>query len=203
MSRPTANPRPSTLRHTRIPCPHCGTPMYKTAKQCYKCYDRLRREEADANLAERFYSYVEHTDGCWLWRGPTAHDGYGVITYHNRATRAHRVAYIIAHGTIPDGTIICHTCDNPLCVRPDHLYAGSLADNRRDAQQRNRWARKNLDNVPRGERNTRARLTDDDVREIRTALARGETQPTIAKRYGVKQAAISDIKLGKTWKHVL
>jgi hypothetical protein len=82
------------------------------------------------------------------------------------------------------------------------LYAGSLSDNRRDAQQRNRWARKNLDNVPRGERNTRARLTDDDVREIRAALARNETQPAIAKRYGVNQATISSIKLGKTWKHV-
>jgi hypothetical protein len=176
--------------------------MYKTAKQCYKCYDRLRREEADANLAERFYSYVERTDACWLWRGPTDRDGYGIITYHNRASRAPRIAYIIAHGSIPDGAAICHTCDNPLCVRPDHLYAGSLSDNRRDAQQRNRWARKNLDNVPRGERNTRARLTDDDVREIRAALARNETQPAIAKRYGVNQATISSIKLGKTWKHV-
>jgi hypothetical protein len=66
--------------------------MYKTAKQCYKCYDRLRREEADANLAERFYSYVERTDACWLWRGPTDRDGYGIITYHNRASRAPRIA---------------------------------------------------------------------------------------------------------------
>lgn len=202
MGRPTANPRPSTLRHTRIACPNCGTLMSKTAKQCYRCYDRQRREAADSMLADRFYSYVEKTDGCWIWRGPTSPDGYGVLTYHNRATRAHRLAYIIAHGAIPDGTIICHTCDNPRCVRPDHLYAGSFSDNRRDAQERNRWARKNIENVPRGERNSKARLTEDDVRDIRTSLARGETQAAIAKRYGVKQVTISNIKLGVTWKHV-
>lgn len=99
----------------------------------------------DANIQERFWARVNRTDGCWLWTGEaSAHFGYGRLNVKGRRTRAHRFSWELANGPIPVGKFLLHSCDNPLCVRPDHLRLGDQAENMRDmhARGRDRHSRK-------------------------------------------------------------
>jgi hypothetical protein len=87
----------------------------------------------------RFWEKVEKSDGCWLWRAWVTKDGYGGFRWTTGENmRAHRAAYRLLHGDVPADVVICHHCDNPLCVRPDHLYAGTATDNNRDTVRRGR-----------------------------------------------------------------
>jgi hypothetical protein len=104
------------------------------------------------DLAERFWQYVERTEGCWLWRASTSSDGYGQIevvewegdTHRRRSLRAHRVAYELTYGPVPPSVLVLHSCDNRLCCRPDHLHLGNYSENLREAWARGRrhgWTR--------------------------------------------------------------
>lgn len=86
----------------------------------------------------RFWARVQKSDGCWLWTGCVTAQGYGEMSVNGHPTTMHRYSYELHHGPIPKGLFVCHTCDVKRCVRPDHLYAGTVADNARDAVQRGR-----------------------------------------------------------------
>lgn len=92
-------------------------------------------------LEERFWNHVVKTEGCWVWVGNTNHDGYGLVRPGNGVRlwkKAHRVAWELQHGSIPDDQCVLHTCDNPPCVRYDHLFLGDRDTNAKDRQKKGR-----------------------------------------------------------------
>lgn len=138
------------------------------------------------------YSYPEPTTGCLLWIGFVSSTGYGKLSIRRDgrvAPRlAHRVAYELTKGPIPEGLCVCHKCDTPPCINPDHLFLGSHQDNNQDMARKGR-ARA-------------ACLTEDDVRGIIAALARGERHAQIAARYGVSATSIDRIATRRTWRRL-
>jgi hypothetical protein len=149
-------------------------------------------------------------EGCWEWQGGKSH-GYGGIAIKQASGYlrlwAHRVAYELLLGTIPAGMEICHHCDNPSCVRPSHLFLGTHADNMRDA-----FNKGILDNGiaalagcardSKGELNPAARLTKEDVREIRVEASKGVFHRKLAERYGITRVQVTNIVNRKRWAHV-
>ena len=142
-------------------------------------------------LEDRFWEKVQKADGCWVWTGTRHPSGHGNIGLGGRAARnigAHRVSWMLHYGPIPAGLCVCHTCDNPPCVRPDHLFLGTRADNNDDMRTKGR-------NVPipvrRGEVHPRAKLTDTQVAEIRERHLAGDTTlKEIGAQYGVSVQVI-------------
>lgn len=90
------------------------------------------------NVLERFWSKVQKTDSCWLWKGAKNQFGYGFFRLGSRNEVAHRVSYNWIKGEIPSGLLVLHTCDNPSCVNPDHLFIGTHSDNMRDMYRKKR-----------------------------------------------------------------
>lgn len=156
----------------------------------------MRKSRTLRPLADRLWAKVEKTDTCWLWTG-ALQQGYGRMFYaaadrHPRL--AHRVAWELTHGPIPDGMFILHHCDNPRCVRPDHLFLGSQLDNMRDRSAKGRAARL------RGELQGGAKLTWEKARQIRILYATGDiTQDQLATRFNVGPTAIYDVLRNHTW----
>lgn len=151
----------------------------------------------DDGLKRRFWSKVQKGAGCWLWTAAKDRAGYGQFRAGGRGrtmARAHRVSWSIHYGDIPAGMNCLHKCDNPSCVRPDHLFLGTLSDNNHDMAVKGRNAK--------GMANGRAKLTEKDVSQIRLMLHQGMPQRRIATRFGVSQTLISNIAAGKTWGHV-
>jgi hypothetical protein len=140
-------------------------------------------------------SIPEPNSGCWLWEAALTGAGYGSLQVANKTMLAHRMAYCLHHGAnYDDPFIIRHQCDNPACVNPDHLLAGTFADNSQDAVRRGRAAM--------GTKIWSAILTEADIPIIRAALAAGETKQHLAQRYGVHPDTIKNVRLGRTWKHL-
>jgi hypothetical protein len=152
--------------------------------------------------AERFWSKVSKSDGCWTWTGNKGVDDYGQFKYRladgKYAThRAHRVAFILAVRPLKAGELVLHKCDNPSCVRPDHLEAGDQSKNISDCYARGRGVTRP------GSLSPMAKLTEDDVRAMRASYSgrRGEITE-LAKRYGVSACNVSEILSRKMWRHV-
>jgi hypothetical protein len=100
----------------------------------------LKTGPVPRSLTDRFWEKVEKGDGCWLWKGQIGTPGYGTLSVsHNRKRSAHRVSWELHYGTVPDGMCVLHRCDNRPCVRPDHLFVGTLLDNNVDCIKKGRW----------------------------------------------------------------
>lgn len=151
---------------------------------------------ADAPLEDRFWPKVDKSSllGCWEWQGYRTEDGYGQVSDGIRMRHAHRVSWELHNGSIPEGLVVRHDCDNSSCVNPAHLRIGTHADNIADKVARNRQAK--------GEGNGRAVLTAADVRAIRRAYDAGEDPGLIAARYPVSKRAIVYIGQRVNWRHL-
>lgn len=149
-------------------------------------------------LKDRFESkYIpEPNSGCWLWTASTMRGGYGSLYGDGKTTKAHRVSYELYNGIIPDGLLVCHKCDVPSCVNPDHLFLGTPAENSAD------MVRKNRGNSPsfQGEKHPLAKLTEKQVDEIRIQLAKGVGGRVLKNKYNVSDTIVSRIKNGITYK---
>lgn len=165
-------------------------------------------------INERFWSLVPEGDGCRGWTGTMGAQGYGVISTvisgKTKQYRAHRVAYALANGIgiddIPAGMVVMHSCDNPPCCNPKHLSLGTHTDNAADRHRKGRDAKGDTSagylypGLRSGERNGRAKLTEDNVRAIRRRYAGGGiSQRALGEEYGVCQVVVSDIIRQKLW----
>ena len=144
-------------------------------------------------LKERFDSKVQRTEGCWLWIAALHGKGYGHMRVAGKVEKAHRVSYEIFNGPIPYGMMVLHTCDNPRCVNPDHLFLGTNKDNMAD------MAAKGRGNAPRGEEQHLARLTEAAVQSIRASRKPGIA---LARDFGISPQTVCDVRKRKTWKHI-
>lgn len=148
------------------------------------------------SLADRFWEKVTKSDGCWTWSGATGM-GYGRIRRGGKNDgfpSTHHVSWELHFGPIPDGMQVLHHCDNRPCVRPDHLFLGTHADNMADMVAKDRGAR--------GERSANAKLSDDAVRSIRSQYDQGASSRQIARKFGVSATIIKAVVRGDTWAHL-
>lgn len=148
-------------------------------------------------LRERFLAKVclEASSGCWVWQGMVDPKGYGLVSLRGRQLRAHRLAWMLFHGEIAPGIVVCHKCDVRVCVNPDHLFLGTPADNSQDMLTKGRSSR--------GERHHNAKLTEDQVSRIKAMLAEDCLYISeIAREFGVTPSTIRAIRQGKSWRRV-
>ena len=146
-------------------------------------------------IESRFWSKVDKRglNECWLWTGAVCGgaNGYGCIKIAGRAVRANRVAWEMAYGPVPEGLLVCHSCDTPLCVNVQHLWIGTNAENMEDRNRKKRNAA--------GQRHGRTHLTSEDIHAIRAAVG---SQKAIAIKFGIAPSSVSAIRSRKFWSHV-
>ena len=167
---------------------------FKLIARCKHCHSVI-------DYTERFWSRVDKTNlnGCWLWKGAKTKGygqvrgrewgGYGQVKNDGKMLYAHRIAFQLTNGTIPPKLVVCHTCDTPLCVNPAHLYLGTDADNMRDQ-------------LDRGRRWRSAKLTKEQVLEIRKLAAEGVANGVLAKKFEIGPPSITRIVSRKSWQHI-
>lgn len=141
-------------------------------------------------LKERFEDKIEkdRKTGCWNWLGGKTAEGYGYISIKGRDKRAHRVSYQLFCEEIPEGKVICHTCDNRACVNPKHLFAGTHQENMKDMVNKGRSTK--------GTTNPNSKLTEDQVIAI---FSDTRMHKEIALEYDINKTYVSDIKAGRSW----
>lgn len=146
-------------------------------------------------VAQSIAQKSKDSGACRAWTAGRDDNGYGrFYSPHTKERLAHRAAYEDAHGPIPAGLDVCHTCDNPPCILNAHLFLGTHADNMADRDAKGR--------VARGETSGTSKLNEAEVRSIRRLVQKGLTRTEIAAQVGVSRAAVSMIASGKRWRHV-
>lgn len=136
---------------------------------------------------------------CWEWCGDTTSHGYGRITRNIDGKpvifRVHRVSYEHYKGAVPEGRNVCHSCDNPRCWNPAHLFDGTQAENMADMKSKAR--------TPRGVNKKLAKLDDDKALEIYWRVKKGESSTSVSREFRVSRATVRDIAAGKTWRYAI
>lgn len=146
------------------------------------------------DYAVRFSAMIETTPDCWLWRGSCDRSGYGQFI----GKRAHRVAWELVNGRIAARQFICHKCDNPICVRPDHLFLGSHEDNMRDMVRKGRSTK----GIAKANWNRKGRTKLDPGKALEILALKGKERPCdVARKYGVVPSAVQKIWSGERWRH--
>jgi hypothetical protein len=152
-----------------------------------------------SDIAMRFWNQVDKSGGCWTWKGRKSRKGHGRFAFPSeikwRFVSAHRYSYFLYYGDFDPYLLVCHRCDNPPCVRPDHLFLGTHSDNMQDALKKGRRRV--------GSDHWSSKLDEDSVREIRELYAgKLSSQSELARRFGVGRTTISRIIRRKMWSHL-
>jgi hypothetical protein len=151
-----------------------------------------------AQSAQRFWAKVDCSGDCWPWTGVLYNTGYGSVKRNGRPQLAHRFAWTLVNGPIPDGLLVCHHCDNPPCCNPAHLFLGTHKTNAADKVAKGRG----INPVLVGERNPRARATEAIVREVRSLSAMGVSYSALARQFALTKECVAAIVQRRTWAHV-
>lgn len=176
---------------------------------CSMHYMRLRRANlvpigtrARGTVNERFWRFVDkRPDGCWPWTGNADPRGYGKLSAGSREEGyflAHRMSYAIHHGPIPEGLVVMHSCDNPNCVNPAHLRAGTQSENIQEAFDKGRKVCRPPHK--QGEAHGAATITEQTVREIRSE--QGKSIRQIARERGLSESLVARVRHRQTWRHI-
>jgi len=176
-------------------------------KMCNPHYRRFMKhgdflsyqERYEETKIKRFMAKVIESDGCWEWMGPVNKDGYGKYCVHSRKVFAHRFVWESEYGTIPDGLEVCHSCDNPKCVRLDHLFLGTQKENVADMDRK---GRRNIKPRVWGESCHLSKFKEKDVLKIRQMYQFGMGISSIAKDFAVKYSAIYPLIKRRTWRYL-
>jgi hypothetical protein len=150
---------------------------------------RLHNQANEHIIREKFWDRVEKTESCWLWTGARSPTGYGNIYIFKSYISTHRLSWLINFWNIPIGLDVCHHCDNPPCCNPNHLFLGTAKQNIQDSIRKGRWLSKSR----------HAKVTAENVSEMRRLSLEGHTRKHIANLFGVTPQNISCILLGQTW----
>ena len=144
-------------------------------------------------LIERFIEKIQVNEPCWVWTGAVNANGYGSMWDGEKAETASRLAYRLLIGPINDGLFVLHRCDNPLCVKPSHLFLGTHTENMRDRDMKGRCAK------AFGARNPMAKLTEEQAREIKLSSLPASHY---VEKFSISAASVSRIRKGEGWKHL-
>ena len=149
------------------------------------------------SIAEKLMNYTINENGCHIWSKFKDKDGYGQITIaRNKSGRAHRESYRNYIGEIPDGMFVCHKCDNPSCINPDHLFIGTVKDNAKDRKDKGRNPNKH------GINHHMAKLSEEEVLLIRLMKNLGASSKFIAKQFELRQSHVCSIISRAIWSHI-
>lgn len=153
----------------------------------------LPKKRIKPSVEERLllYSMPEPNSGCWLWIGAGSYDSYCEVGFEGRTQKAHRVAFKVWCGPIPRGLYVCHKCDVPACINPVHLFLGTAKQNQADSRNKGRSAR--------GRRNGMVQYDEDLIRAVFHAEGRNFE---IARRFGISDVHVAQIKTRKRWAHL-
>lgn len=172
-------------------CVECGNHFVQRTRSRLVC-------SIECSFLQKIRHIRKDSASCWEWSGAHLSSGYGKLSYGKTQDVAHRVSYRTFRGAIPDGLVVCHTCDNKKCVNPAHMFLGTLKDNNYDCIQKNRHVVGRI-----GTEHSMAKLSESDVREIRDLIAsKVMQQKDIAKAYGITPSNLCHIKTRKLWGHI-
>ena len=185
--------------------PDCNQKQF-SSDYCSRHYNRLlnnrpleKKSFHELNPKERLDKFVtiDLKSQCWIWTGSKNKKNYGCIHFKGKTRIAHRLAYELYKGQIPKGLLVCHNCDNPSCINPDHLFLGTNQDNSNDKFSKNR------EKILYGQSNGNSKLTTNEVVNIKRMLISGYTPTEISRKFNVSDGAIFSIRDNNTWRHVL
>jgi hypothetical protein len=176
-------------------CEQCGSTFFPrkhhridNRRFCSRHCAMLARPKE--SVEERFWSKVTKTDRCWIWNGGVDKDGYGNFWANRKNNKAHRFSWELENGPVPDGMVVCHTCDTPSCCNPACLFLGTNLDNIHDRHQKGRTAS--------GERAHLAKLTWEQVDMIRSSK---DSNAKLGRQLGGTRQTIRSVRIGETWNH--
>lgn len=178
-----SRPKQVNIKHPLRKCENCEKYFFPWGGGIEYCSDHCN-----------FSKGYEKKNECWIWRNENKINGYGIFGTKGKNLSAHRAAYMLFKGEIGNGLDVCHTCDNRRCVNPEHLFLGTRSVNMKDCLKKGR--------LSCGEMRYNAKLTENDIKDIRRKRIEGKTYREIGQEHGVSYETCYDIANYRTWKHI-
>jgi hypothetical protein len=170
--------------------------MNKSIQRVCPCCGAFTSVRQPRPIKERFMEHVDKTDGCWNWNGAMISKGtYGSFSYRTKRMLAHRASWLIHVGGINDGLFVLHTCDNPRCVNPEHLFLGTQKENMRDAVKKGRLA-----GLHTGDKNLTSKINQNIANDIRRSRVEMKaTYKELSQMFSICPTQVANIIKNRCW----